>query len=119
MLGERLKFTLEEKNIKQKDFAKELNVTQQAVSRWCQNITQPDNKTLVKIAQILNISIDYLLGNDSNITSKDNELKEKLALKNALIRAGFMENDDDLTPEEFNKLMNFLVNNKDILKGEK
>lgn len=119
MLGERLKFALDECDIRQKDFAEKLNVTQQAVSRWCQNITQPDNKTLVKIAQLLDVSIDYLLGNDENITDNDIELLEKLALRNALVKAGFMEKSDDLSDEELTKIMNFLVNNKDILKKHK
>ena len=119
VFSERLKFVLEERQIKQLHLAKYLNVTQQAVNRWCQNITTPDYETLSKIAQYLHVSIDYLLGNDENFKKQDKELEEKQALKNALINAGYMKDGEDLTKDELERLMEFVKNNKNFIRGIK
>ena len=64
MFGENLKFALQNKEITQTRLAQELGISQQAINRWCHGITQPDNDTLVKIAQYLDVSTDFLLGNE-------------------------------------------------------
>ena len=52
----------EEKNMKQKDIATMLNIKPSAISKYEKGIAQPSIPTLIKIAEIFNISIDYLLG---------------------------------------------------------
>jgi len=80
MLGERLQSILDDKDISQTTLAKELEITQQAVNRWCHNITEPDNKTIVDIANFLGVTTDYLLGNDmkDNLKMQDKENQEIL-----------------------------------------
>ncbi|MBO5138716.1 MAG: helix-turn-helix transcriptional regulator [Bacilli bacterium] len=117
MFGERLKLVLENRNISQIRLAQELGLTPPAINRWCNNVTEPDNKTIVKIANILNVSTDYLLGNDLNFDSElEKELKEKETLKKALKSVGYMNDNEDLKDEELDRLMKFVVNNKDFLK---
>ena len=99
--------------------AKELELSSQAINRWCQNITQPDNETIVKIANILNVSTDFLLGNDKDCSKEDTALKEKLILKKALVDAGYMKENEDLSKEELERLMKFVRNNKDFIKEVK
>lgn len=119
MFGERLKNVLQDSDISQLKLAQELGYTQQAVNRWCNNITEPDNKTIVDIAKYLNVSTDYLLGNDTfSDNVLENELKEKEILKRLLIKAGYMKDNEDLSNEELDKLIKFIINNKDILKGK-
>lgn len=64
----------------QAEFAKMLNVHQTAVSQWETDKTCPDSSTLAAIANIFNVSTDYLLGrsdasheneSDSPLTSRD------------------------------------------------
>lgn len=119
MFGERLKIALQNKKLSQVDLSKELGFTSAAINRWCQNITQPDNPTIVKIAQYLGVSTDFLLGNDKESNTKDEILREKLALKKALVNAGYMKDDEDLTDEELERLMKFVKNNKDFIKEGK
>ena len=119
MFGERLKNVLQDKDISQLKLAQELGYTQQAVNRWCNNITEPDNKTIVAIAKYLNISTDYLLGNGQQLTEYEQELKELSVLQKLLIENGFMRADEDLTKKELKKIMDFLKVNKDFLKGGK
>ncbi len=119
MFGERLKYLRENKNLLQKELGDALNVTSQTVSGWEINRTKPDYDMLVTIANFFEVTIDYLLGNEMKATKIENELKEKEALKQLLIKNGYMKENENLSDEELNKLMKFVVNNKDILKGNK
>ena len=47
----------------QEEFSELLGVTPQAVSKWENDVSCPDIQLLPKISQLLNISIDELLGN--------------------------------------------------------
>ncbi len=49
-------------NLTQEDFASALGVTAQAVSKWENNVSCPDIMLLPKIAEILGVSIDELMG---------------------------------------------------------
>ena len=62
MLGERLKQARIDRNMKQYEIAKELNITNAAYSQYESDKRQPDYDTLVQIADILDVSTDYLLG---------------------------------------------------------
>ena len=57
----RIKVVLVEKDKTGKWLAEELNVGTTTVSRWCQNITQPDVYTLDAIAQLLKVDVSELL----------------------------------------------------------
>lgn len=62
MLGNRIKERREKKGLLQKDIANFVGVSQQAVARWEKGETEPDSATLVKLAELLECSVDYLLG---------------------------------------------------------
>lgn len=119
MFSERLKIALEDREITQVQLAQELGFTSAAINRWCQKLTQPDNETIVKIARFLKVSTDYLLGNDDILNESDERLKEKEALKKALVDAGYMSTDEDLSKEELERLMKFVKQNKNFIKNEK
>lgn len=59
----RLKAVLAEKGKTAKELALELNVSPVTVSRWSQNVIQPDLYTLDKIARLLKIDVSDLLNN--------------------------------------------------------
>lgn len=62
IFSEKLNDLMQEKNIKQKQLASELNITQQSISRYVNSEREPDYETLVKIAKYFDVSTDYLLG---------------------------------------------------------
>ena len=83
MFSSRLKSLLTDKGITQSTLAKSLFTTQQTVSRWLNGINEPDYATLIKIADNLECSLDYLLGREDecdsltstlNLTSNQNQL---------------------------------------------
>ncbi len=59
----RIKELRSQKKISQQKLADLLGVSRSAVSMWEIDASQPDNDTLLKLSEILNVSIDYLLGN--------------------------------------------------------
>ncbi len=52
----------EEQGLYQKDLAEKLDLTQKTISNYENNERFPDQKTLRKIADLFNVSIDFLLG---------------------------------------------------------
>lgn len=62
----RIKELREEKGISQKELGKILNVAQNTISNWEKGSREPDTKALMKLAEILECTTDYLLGK-SNI----------------------------------------------------
>lgn len=86
-LGERLALSRKAKGLTQDDFAKMLDVTPQAVSKWENNLSCPDIMLLPKISDILGVSIEELLTGTVNkeekpkITVTDNSrLKLKITI---------------------------------------
>lgn len=62
LLGERLRDLREEFNYDQKDIGEKLHISASAYGYYEQNRNEPSLETLVKLAQIYNVSTDYLLG---------------------------------------------------------
>lgn len=58
---DKLKTLREESNISQRKMAKLLGISQQAYSTYELGINEPSLSSLVKIADILEVSTDYLL----------------------------------------------------------
>lgn len=56
---------LAERNINQKTFASAIGVSQGNVTDWKKGRSNPSRDVLSRISGYLNISIDYLLGNES------------------------------------------------------
>ena len=52
----RIKVVLVEKNLSSKWLAEQLGKNEATVSRWCTNDVQPPLTTLVKIAELINVS---------------------------------------------------------------
>ena len=59
---ERLKGLREDKDLKQEDIAKLLNVTQSAYSYYELGKRQIPHDALIKLARFYNTSVDYILG---------------------------------------------------------
>lgn len=64
-------------NIKQIDLCAQLGVTQGALSGWENGRYEPDNKSLIKMADIFGVSIDYLIGRTDDKNQKSGETNIK------------------------------------------
>lgn len=56
-----LKLVLVEKRKTGKWLAEQLGKNPSTVSKWCSNVTQPDLAPLVKVANLLDVDIQYLI----------------------------------------------------------
>lgn len=59
-----------ESNMSQLELAEVLGVSQQTISKYEKGIREPDNSTLIRLSNIFDCSIDYLL--DKSNIKKDN-----------------------------------------------
>lgn len=63
MFGETIQELLNLRGLSQKQFAAMLKIPYTTVNGYVNNKREPDYKTLLDIAELLNVSADYLLGN--------------------------------------------------------
>lgn len=89
--SERLKDLRKQARLTQVDVAERLGISQPAYASWERGVKKPTQENLVKIAQVLNVTVDYLVGNfDKEITN--NKLED--------IGILFRKNSEGLTDEE-------------------
>ena len=69
MFGDNLKTYRIAKGLSQSDIAEKLFVSRQCVSKWEKGITEPDVQTLARLSEILNVTVDALI----NDNSKEND----------------------------------------------
>ena len=90
-IGERIIQLRKQKNLSQTDLAKAIDASRTAVGNYERNANVPSVDVLLKMAQVFNVSLDYLVGEGSlasydkevikrieDIESLDNETKNKL-----------------------------------------
>ena len=87
--SERLKELRKQAHLTQVELASKLGIVQSSYADWERGKKKPTQENLVKIAQILNVSVDYLVGNSEERTDElDN------------IELLFRMNSEGLTDEE-------------------
>lgn len=71
--------------LSQKELADKLFVNQTAVSQWERGVTTPNKNTLIKLADIFGVTVDFLLGvkedEDKDVAAILQELKDRPELK--------------------------------------
>lgn len=88
MLGDNIKILRKQKGYSQETLAGQLNVVRQTVSKWEKGISVPDAEMLSRIAELLEVSVEELLGNKipENTASEENaenkEIVKQLAVLN-------------------------------------
>ena len=66
-IGDRIKSKRKELGLTQAELGEKLNVTDRAVSKWEQNEGNPDMSIIADLADILGVSLDYLItGKEDN-----------------------------------------------------
>ena len=65
MFSQKLKDLRIRENISQIEFAKEIDYSQAAISAWENGTREPGLEALVRIAQFFNVTVDYLLSEET------------------------------------------------------
>ena len=113
----KLKELRKNRDILQKDLAKLLNVSVSTVSMWEVGTNQPSADDIKKIANLFNVSTDYLLDNeDSKTVIKNDEVLKDVAdkvndpLNRALYKkVGELRTDED--KKRVYNIINTFINN--------
>lgn len=64
MLSKNLKIFRERKGLTQENVAEALNIVRQTVSKWEKGISVPDADMLIRLAEVLDVSVSELIGSD-------------------------------------------------------
>ena len=89
MFGENLKTLRKQKGFSQEELATRLHVVRQTISKWEKNLSVPDADSLIRLAEILEVSVSELLGakienenTASDVAEQLSRINEQLAIKN-------------------------------------
>lgn len=97
-LGERIKSLRDKNGWTQTYFGEKLNLTKASISGYENDTRSPDKETLIKIANLFNVSTDYLLGNKT-------EEKEPYSKKQQTLAAHI---DDDISEEQMEDILEYI-----------
>ena len=61
-LGQRIQKGRKEAGLSQEELAEQLGVSRQAVSRWENDNGYPEMEKIIRLSQIYQVSLDYLVG---------------------------------------------------------
>ena len=66
--GEKLRNARKESGLSQEQFAEKMNVSRSAVAKWETDKGMPDITNLMAMSQLLNVSVDYLISDEDEIS---------------------------------------------------
>lgn len=99
--SERLKELRKQAHLTQVELASKLGIVQSSYADWERGKKKPTQDNLVKIAQILNVSVDYLLGNSEE---KADEL-DNIELLFRMNSKGLTDEEKDIFRKELIEFM--------------
>ena len=91
MLQENIKAFRQKKGMTQEELASRLHVVRQTVSKWEKGLSVPDADLLIRLAEVLEVSVAQLLGGEAETATEDkpdamieqlSRINEQLAIKN-------------------------------------
>lgn len=123
MLGKRLKELRTNKKMTQEELGRKINVTKVSISGYENGNRSPDTETLQKIADIFEVSTDFLLGRtdtpNANGTDKDKSFYiSKIAKEFPDIDLMFKDM-ESLTAEEMEEVYEYIKFKMSQKKGDK
>jgi transcriptional regulator with XRE-family HTH domain len=78
--GENLKNVRKQRDITQEELAETLGVSRQAISKWESDNGYPETEKLLLLSKILNISLDYLMNDASEMQEKEKSEEKNIVI---------------------------------------
>ena len=109
-IGERINMLCEEKDIKQKELAEIIGVTEATMSRYINDKRTPKGEFAAKMASALGVSTDYIMGvSDIRTPIEDNnKIELKLSPEVETIAAHLEEKAKNITPHKMKMLKRYI-----------
>ncbi|GMQ56820.1 helix-turn-helix transcriptional regulator [Vallitalea sediminicola] len=114
-----IKYLRASNNMTQQDLANHLGVSRATIAGYETKGKQPDYEKLITLSKLFNVSVDYLIGSDTNEKSKEiTNSTENLSMKihNLLIEKGIITKDEELTEEKIEWLQKLIGHAIDLSK---
>ena len=113
-IGNRIAFLRDQRGLTQEELATSLGISRAALSHYEKNRREPDTETLSKVADLFQVSLDYLAGRTTQLTTTlDNDVRQfsdELELSNNELFEKFALTIDGrkLTPAEAKRFIAFV-----------
>lgn len=104
--GQRFQRLRKEAGLTQEEVAEKVGITPQGVSKWENDLSSPDINILVKLAEILGVSVEELLGEEKEKT----QVLQDYDYKKAVLKIIVIDEDDKVS-------INFPIALGEILLG--
>ena len=76
----KVKILMQEQKIKQRVLAEKCGISEVTLSRYLKGERSARVETIIQIAEVLNVSLDFLLGEDFSSVSSFDELRKQIML---------------------------------------
>ena len=116
--GEKLKAARKEAGLSQEQFAEKMSVSRSAIAKWESDKGMPDVNNLKVMAQLLDVSVDYLLDEEEKLSF--NETKEAIDIDSYEVTGKCRDKKDAACYSRFSKADAIypLIRRKRMSKGE-
>ena len=97
-------------------------ITQGAIARWEAGENSPSIDSIVILSNVLDIRLPDLIGKNLKTNYKIKEFtneEKKEALKQVLKEKGFLNENEEMSKEDFDRLIDFAKRNKDFIIDKK
>lgn len=118
----RLKKIMDLNNIKAIELSEKTGISKSQISHWISGTYKAKQDSLTLLAEFFDVDEIWLMGFDVPMKSERKKLTEKEEqelLKNILKRKGFLNENEEMTEEDFNKLIEFAKANKNFIMRKK
>ncbi len=114
-----LKYLRESKKLSQNKLAEIIGVNQTTIARWEDDNRTPNLDNAIDVSNALDIPLPDLIGKDLEKDSNKIFPSKKIEFKKILKEKGLIDDNDNITEEDAEKLIQFAINNKDFLINKK
>lgn len=118
--SERLNQAMKMSNITQAELSHKTKIDKTLINKYVKGVAEAGNDNLPILAKILQVNVIWLMGYDvpSRYFDGLNEMKTddlfnmfSIVLK----KKGIIDKNESITEEDFNRIINFIKNNKELL----
>lgn len=110
------------RNIKPIELSNKTGIAKSQISHWLAGTYKAKQDSLTVLAEFFNVDETWLMGFDVPMKSERKRLskeEELELLKDVLTRKGFLDKNENISEEDFNKLIEFAKANKNFIMNNK
>lgn len=110
------------RNIKPIELSNKTGIAKSQISHWLAGTYKAKQDSLTVLAEFFDVDETWLMGFDVPMKSERKRLskeEELELLKDVLTRKGFLDKNENISEEDFNKLIEFAKANKSFIMNNK